>query len=171
MMMGKTYLLEFCVIYFTEQDKCCLLGMKFLSVAISVALVTQIIGAPMDECYGWSGVSVEPATDQKATFSSNDLVVLKWTASGSGITNIREVDLFSAKDHQFLHTQYRSYPGISAAEGQLSFILTVPLCLQRDGRYYLEVYSSTAGQDMNCHAQTQVFELTPDPNGNFTGCP
>ncbi|KAK9704299.1 hypothetical protein K7432_010278 [Basidiobolus ranarum] len=147
--------------------------MKSFFSLVLVALATQVSSAPTgspSQCQGWSVAAVEHATGNEATFASNDQVVLKWTVSGSQVTNIREVDLYSAKSNEFLHTQYRSYPGVSATSGQLSFTLSVPLCLQRDGSYYLGVYSSSSGQDMNCFLQTPNFQLTADPNGNFTVC-
>ncbi|ORX88818.1 hypothetical protein K493DRAFT_306300 [Basidiobolus meristosporus CBS 931.73] len=150
--------------------------MKFstASIPIAIALAAGATAAPVgspSQCNGWAVSSLEHAAGPKpSTFSSNDKVIVKWTSADSQVTTIREVDLFSAKDHQFLHTQYRSYPGVSVSNGQLPFTLSVPLCLQRDGEYYIRVYSSTPGQDMDCYSQTPVFKLTPDPKGNFTQC-
>ncbi|ORX93287.1 hypothetical protein K493DRAFT_302756 [Basidiobolus meristosporus CBS 931.73] len=147
--------------------------MQRLSILAFVALATHTCSAPVgspSQCEGWSVGSLAHATGPGSTFSPNDHVVITWTATDSSVTNIREVDLFSAKDDQFLHTQYRSYPGVSATAGQLSLTLTVPLCLQRDGDYYLKVYSSASGQDMDCSLQTGSFQITPDPNGDFSQC-
>ncbi|KAK9764493.1 hypothetical protein K7432_007933 [Basidiobolus ranarum] len=146
---------------------------SFFTVALA-ALATQVSAAPVgssSQCQGWTVAALEHASGQEATFTSNDQVILKWTVSDSEVTNIGEVDLYSAKTNEFLHTQYRSSPGVIATSGQLSFTLNVPLCLQRDDSYYLGVYSSSSGQNMNCFLQTPNFQLTADPNGDYTTCP
>ncbi|KAK9659801.1 hypothetical protein K7432_018480 [Basidiobolus ranarum] len=65
---------------------------SFFAIALA-ALATQISAAPVgspSQCEGWEVAAIEHATGNEATFASNDQVVLKWTVSGSEVTNIRE---------------------------------------------------------------------------------
>ncbi|ORX89674.1 hypothetical protein K493DRAFT_318540 [Basidiobolus meristosporus CBS 931.73] len=146
--------------------------MRNFVACILLALGAQVSAAPIakNQCNNWSVSSLQHIGEQRATFASNDQVTLKWDAHDSDVEFISTVALFSANNNEFLHTQYRSYPGVNAANGEVSFTLTVPLCLQREGEYYLEVYGSTPGADSDCSLQTVPFELTPDPTGDFSIC-
>ncbi|ORX92310.1 hypothetical protein K493DRAFT_316671, partial [Basidiobolus meristosporus CBS 931.73] len=147
--------------------------MKSFFTCILVALAAQISAAPIgasDKCRGFRVAPLRHTEGNSTDFAANDEVSVKWTVRHSKVQYIREIGLFSAKTDEFLHTQFRSYPGVDASIGHYAFNLSVPLCLQREGEYYVRVYSSTPGNDGDCSAQTPPFELTPDPNGNYTIC-
>ncbi|KAK9695712.1 hypothetical protein K7432_012823 [Basidiobolus ranarum] len=147
--------------------------MKSFFAYVLVALAAQVSAAPVgssSKCRGWTVSPLQHAVGQNPVFAANDAVTLKWNVKKSQVKYIREIGLFSAKSKEFLHTQFRSYPGIDATTGQLTFNLSVPLCLQREGEYYLGVYSSTPGNDGDCSTKTPNFKLTADPNGNYTVC-
>ncbi|ORX98382.1 hypothetical protein K493DRAFT_299927 [Basidiobolus meristosporus CBS 931.73] len=146
--------------------------MKSFFACILAAVAAQVSAAPTgaNVCSGWSVSPLETAGDSKSTFASGQKVTLKWDTLHSQIEHISEVGLFSAENQEFLHIQYSDYPGISAKAGELTFELSVPLCLQKEGKYYLGVYGSTAGEDSNCSLNTESFELTADPNGDYSVC-
>ncbi|KAK9768859.1 hypothetical protein K7432_000193 [Basidiobolus ranarum] len=142
----------------------------FITLSL-IAVASLVSAAPLNKCGDWSVAPLTHATGNKSTFAANDKVTLKWNVGSSRVKYIREISISSSKSNRSLHTQYRRYPGEDATTGKLSFTLSVPLCLQREGEYYLEVVSSTPGNDGDCIAKTPDFKLTPDPNGNYTFCP
>ncbi|ORX79873.1 hypothetical protein K493DRAFT_320988 [Basidiobolus meristosporus CBS 931.73] len=140
----------------------CMLAL--VSMEMSTSLATSSL------CRGWSVSPLQHTADQSGAFVANEPVAVKWNALNSQIEYIQDIGLFSARSKEFLHTQYRSYPGINAAEGRLAFTLSVPLCLQREGEYYLSVYGSTPGNDDDCSLETLPFKLLPDPNADYSIC-
>ncbi|KAK9721547.1 hypothetical protein K7432_003353 [Basidiobolus ranarum] len=146
--------------------------MKSFFACVLAALAAQVSATPLpaSECGDWMLFALEKNSEQLTTFAPNDNVTLTWSTQNSKVEYIREVGLFSAKSNEFLHAQYMSFPGANATDGQLSFDLSVPLCLQRDDVYYLGVYASTPGEDSNCFSQTPLFKLSADLEGNYTVC-
>ncbi|KAK9760827.1 hypothetical protein K7432_014750 [Basidiobolus ranarum] len=142
----------------------------FITLSL-IAVASLVSAAPLNKCGDWSVAPLTHATDIKSTFAANDKVTLKWNIGNSQVKYIREISIASSKSDRSLHTLYRRYPGEDAATGKLSFVLSVPLCLQREGDYYLEVVSSTPGNEGDCITKTPDFKLTPDPNGDYTICP
>ncbi|KAK9718303.1 hypothetical protein K7432_005599 [Basidiobolus ranarum] len=141
-------------------------------ITLSLLTVTSLVSATaLNQCGDWSVAPLTHTTGKRSTFASNDKVTLKWNIGNSKVKYIREISIFGSKSKKPLHTQYRRYPGKDAATGKLSFTLSVPLCLQREGNYYLEVVASTPGKEGDCVTKTPNFKLTPDPKGNYAMCP
>ncbi|ORX92652.1 hypothetical protein K493DRAFT_316453 [Basidiobolus meristosporus CBS 931.73] len=138
----------------------------FAYALIALGVQVSAFPHPVRMCGDWS-VTL-PNTE--STFTSNEQVTLRWDTRDANVQYISSIGLFSAKTNEFLHTQFRSYPGVDATDGELTFALTVPLCLQREGEYYLQVYGSTPAADSDCSLRTQSFKLTPDPSGDYSAC-
>ncbi|KAK9674675.1 hypothetical protein K7432_017021 [Basidiobolus ranarum] len=143
----------------------------FAYALIALGVQVSALPHPVSMCGDWSVSSLEHTLpNTESTFTSNDQVTLRWDTRNANVQYISTIGLFSAKTNEFLHTQFRSYPGVDASNGELTFALTVPLCLQREGEYYLQVYGGTPAADSNCSLRTQSFKLTPDPNGDYSVC-
>ncbi|KAK9762892.1 hypothetical protein K7432_010923 [Basidiobolus ranarum] len=142
---------------------------SFFAYALT-ALIAQVAASPSSLCRGWTVSPLQHTLEHREVFAANEQVTLKWNTRNSQIQYITDIGLFSAKTNEFLHTQYRSYPGVNAASGEISFTLSVPLCLQREGEYYLGVYASTPGENADCSLETRPFKFIADPNGNYTVC-
>ncbi|ORY02313.1 hypothetical protein K493DRAFT_297956 [Basidiobolus meristosporus CBS 931.73] len=144
--------------------------MRAFLTLLLLTIVSTTFAARLGKCQGWSVAPLTHSVGGKSTFRANDEVTLKWNVGISQVKYIREVTLSSAKSNQPLHTQLRSYPGIKASNGKITFKLSVPLCLQREGEYFLNVVASTPGKEGDCLATTPSFRLTPEPNKDYSVC-
>ncbi|ORX79736.1 hypothetical protein K493DRAFT_320999 [Basidiobolus meristosporus CBS 931.73] len=145
--------------------------MNSIFTFVLAALASQIVAQPTEApvCPDWSVAPLQHRWSHADTFVANDPVILRWNTTNGNLEYIQDVALFSANNNEFLHTQYRSYPGAVATTGELSFALSVPLCLQREGVYYLGVYGTTLEGD-SCFKKSPDFQLTADPQGDYSVC-
>ncbi|KAK9766709.1 hypothetical protein K7432_004016 [Basidiobolus ranarum] len=141
-----------------------------LALGTLISMASALPSNISNQCDGWSVAPLEHTSGVQDAFAAKNKVTLKWSIDNSKVKYIREIDLVSAKSGEFLHTQLRRYPGLEATDEQVSFTLSVPLCLQREGEYYLEVFASTPGNEADCSLRTPTFKITPDPNGDYSIC-
>ncbi|KAK9763549.1 hypothetical protein K7432_009667 [Basidiobolus ranarum] len=149
--------------------------MRFFLISSLFTLLPWVLSAPLgvkDKCSKVTVFALQHSKNigrRKGTFSPQEEVSFKWEYKGQDLKYISEVGLFNGQTNEFLHSQYRSHPGKSIQDGEMKFILEVPLCLQRYDSYYLRVYASTKDNTI-CDFKIPNFKISSSSNENYSKC-